>query len=216
MISCDSTAVVYVVDDEPLVRSAIATTLMRFGYETRPYESADALLEDTIDTDGRPCCLVLDIALPGMTGPELQDQLAAEGQAIPIIAMSGAGDVGAAVKMVRDGALDMLEKPFTTDALLRLVRMALSMDARRRRYVERRDAALQRLSLLSPRERDVLAEVCQGRTTKQIAADFNIGVQTIAKHKARILDKCQVRNELELIRFVLQDAELYQHSTASL
>lgn len=208
MISAEAHAVVFIVDDETLVRSALALAIARSGFEPRSFENARQFLESDLDTGHRPCCLILDISLPGMSGPELQDQMEAEGIVMPIIAITGESDVKSAVKMVRDGAIDLLEKPFTTEALLRLVRRALAQYGEQRRIADAHKQALQRLSLLSPREKDVLEQICAGRTTKQIASEFDIGVQTIAKHKARILDKCQVRNELQLMKFMLQDAGL--------
>lgn len=208
MISAEANAVVFIVDDEALVRSALAQAIARSGFEPRAFEDARQFLESDLDSGNRPCCLILDLSLPGMTGPELQDQMEAEGILMPIIAISGECDVKSAVKMVRDGAIDLLEKPFTTEALLRLVRRALAQHGQQRRLADARKQALQRLALLSPREKEVLEQICAGRTTKQIASEFDIGVQTIAKHKARILDKCQVRNELQLMKFMLQDAGL--------
>jgi len=196
-----SEATVFVVDDDHAVREGLGLLLGSAGFAVETYPSADDFL-DTYEP-GRPGCLVLDIRMPGLDGLALQERLVSRGLELPIIILSGHGDVPAAVRAFKHGAVDFFQKPVNEEALLAGVRQALGRDAERRRARAHRGEALHRLEKLTPREREVLEHVVAGRANKAIAAELGISERTVELHRARIMRKLKARSLPELTRLVL-------------
>lgn len=183
-------AVVFVVDDDPAVRDSIAMLVRADGLEARTFESARSFLAGWEHTD--ESCVIIDLRLPDLSGLELQERLAATGDAPPIIFLTGFGTVPTAVHALKAGALDFLEKPFDPAALLARVHEALARDRERR-------SELRRLEALTRREREILEYVAGGDTSKLIAANLGISVRTVELHRARGMRKLAVRSVAELV-----------------
>jgi FixJ family two-component response regulator len=190
---------VFVVDDDAAVRDALAMLFRTAGLNAQCFESAALFLRRA--TFRRPCCVVLDVRMAGLTGLQLQEVLAERGVRIPILFITGHGDVPMAVGAMRRGAYDFLEKPFDDSHLLAQVLNALEDPAASGRAGPAPDR--ERLMGLSQRERDVLACVLEGKPSRQIAAELFISVKTVDFHRARIMQKLGVRSAAELFRFCL-------------
>jgi FixJ family two-component response regulator len=147
-----------------------------------------------------PGCLLLDVSMPGLDGLDLQAALAARGSAIPIVFLTGHGDVPMTVQAMKRGALDFLTKPVDDADLLEAIRVAIQKDAAQRRAQAELDDILQRLATLTPREREVLAHVVSGQLNKQIAGDLGTVEQTIKVHRARVMEKMRAQSVADLVR----------------
>lgn len=192
---------VFLVDDEADVRDAVSFLLQTVGYRVEALASADELLQRVGPEDRG--CLVLDVRLPGMTGLELQHRLTELEIRLPIVFISGHGDIPMAVHAVNAGALDFLEKPFDDEALLDRVDAALRLHREQRADADARAAIEERLSTLTPREREVMEEILRGKLNKIIAADLGMSVRTVEVHRARVLEKLGARNGSDMVRVVL-------------
>lgn len=202
----DATPTVFIVDDDPAVRDAVSLLLKTDGLAVATFASATAFLESTAVQ--RPGCLVLDVRMPGMSGLDLQKQLRARGCHTPILFMTGHGDVPMAIRAMKGGAFDFLEKPFQGETLVARVREALALDARQRRRQARRAEARARLALLSPREREVLDRVAAGQYNKVIAAELGISLSTVEIHRKRVMEKLEAESLSDLIQtLTLADEE---------
>jgi FixJ family two-component response regulator len=188
---------VYVVDDDEAVRDALGMLFRSAGLHAETFESAAAFLERA--KPGSRCCLVLDIRMPGMSGPGLQDELLRRGLRIPILFITGHGDIRMAVAAIKKGAYDFVEKPFDDHQLLGQVMSALQGDAGERPTGASEDA----LARLSEREREVLDRVLEGKSSRQVAAELFISVKTVEFHRARIMGKFGVRSVAQLFRVCL-------------
>ena len=186
-------AAVFVVDDDPAVRDSIAMFIRAEGLEVRTFDSARSLLAEWERC--KPGCLIVDLRLPGASGLDLQERLAGDDNAPPIIFLTGYGTVPAAVRALKAGAMDFLEKPFDPAVLLALVHEALARDRARR-------ADIRRLDALTRREREVLGKVVEGDTNKVVAANLGISVRTVELHRARGMRKLGVRSVAELVRLM--------------
>jgi FixJ family two-component response regulator len=178
---------VFVVDDDASVRGALARLLHSAGYQTKTFASAEGFLaQSRFDAPG---CIILDVRMPGLNGLELQQALAAADRHLPIVFITGHGDVPMSVRAMKAGAQDFLPKPFNDGELLKAVAQAL--DKSRREQNERTEVAeiRRRLSSLTPREREVLCHVVAGQLNKQIAVDLGIAEKTIKVHRARVMEK---------------------------
>jgi len=193
-------AQVHVVDDDPAVRAALARLLRSREYEVLLHESAEAFLA-AHDPDAGGCIL-LDVSMPGLDGPGLQQQLVERGDPMPIIFLTGAADVPVCAAAMRSGAIDFLMKPVDEEELVRAITMALQHDVVRRTARGHRDATESRLASLTPREREVLDHVMNGRLNKQIASDLGTAEKTVKVHRARAMEKMHVRSVAELVRMV--------------
>jgi FixJ family two-component response regulator len=189
---------VFIIDDDQAVRDAISLLLRADGLAVATFASAAAFLESAAVQ--QPGCLVLDVRMPGMSGLDLQKQLRARGYRIPILFMTGHGDVPMAIRAMKAGAFDFLEKPFQGELLLERVREALALDARQRARQARRAEAAARLALLSPREWEVLDRVAAGQYNKVIAAELGISLSTVEIHRKRVMEKLQAESLSDLIR----------------
>lgn len=192
---------VFVVDDDQAVRESLALLVQSVGLEAKTFASArDFLAAYRPDRRG---CLITDIRMPGMSGLELQEQLSADGHHIPIIVLTGFGDVPAAVRALKGGAVDFVEKPFNPQALLDLVQQAIVRDSEIRERAAREAELAERMALLTPREREVMTLVVAGKANKVIAIDLSISERTVELHRGRIMKKMQARSLAELMRLVL-------------
>ena len=196
---------VFVVDDDPSALKAACYLIESFGLSAAGFSSARQFL-DAFDPE-QPGCLVLDMRMPGMTGLELQRQLVEAGVTLPIVIVSGHGDVASCAQAFRAGAVDFLEKPVSDDVLLERLKEAIAKDARIRRARETNPHFFARLSQLTPREREVMELLAQGRSMKQIAMDFGISIQTASKHRLRLLEKLGVANDIELVKTLMSNSQ---------
>jgi FixJ family two-component response regulator len=198
MADADST--VLVVDDDPGLRESVGRLLRSLGLEAQLFGTiADFLNSDPPDG---PACLVLDVRLPGKSGLDLQRELAAANRELPIIFITGHGDIPMTVQAMKGGAIEFLTKPFRDQELLDAVQLGLSRD-RDRWENERVLATLrERFASLSPRERDIMIQVARGRLSKQIAGDIGIAEATVKVHRSRAMRKMKVRSLPELGRMV--------------
>ena len=190
--------VVYLLDDEPGMIKALTRLLRAERYEVRGFISVREFLAAPPE-DGSSC-LVLDVAMPELDGMELQRRLAARGYGIPIVFLTGHGDIPMSVRAIKDGAIDFLTKPVDAQALLAAVRAALAVSVDRQRSAGETAAWSQRYETLTPREKEVMAHVVTGQLNKQIAADLGTGEQNIKVHRARVMEKMQVDSVAELVR----------------
>ncbi len=187
----------FVVDDDPSVLKALARLLTQAGWNVETYESAESFLARP--DPQRPGCLVLDVNLPGLDGLELQRRQSEAGQALPVVFLTGRGDIPMSVRAIKAGAVDFLTKPVQSEALFRAVRTALEQDAAARAARSATSELHRRFETLTPREREVLAAVAAGRLNKQIADDLGIVEQTVKFHRARIMERMQAKTVAELM-----------------
>jgi len=191
---------VFVVDDDSGVRKAIEFVVKSAGLNAKSYPSADAFLNACgSDPSG---CLVLDVRMPGMSGLELQEELAARGTEIPIVFVTGHGDVPMCTRALTNGAIDFIEKPFDDERLLQSIRRAIALDAGLRGERARRKELTARLELLTTRQRQVLRLLVAGRHTKQIAAELGISIKTVDKHRTSVLERMRADNVVELVQLL--------------
>ena len=188
---------VFVVDDEPDVRAALRLLIKSVGYQVDCYESADDFFSQ-YEPD-RQGCLILDVRMPGMSGMDLQEKLTASQALLPIIMISGHGEIPMAVKAVQNGAIDFLQKPFSDQQLLDRIAQALELDRSRRLEQSEKHTVQEKFDSLTPREKEILNEVVAGKLNKVIAYDLGISTRTVEIHRANAMDKMQARNLSELI-----------------
>ncbi len=201
-----ASATVYVVDDDEAVRDSIRLLLLSVDHQVETFESPLEFLQRAPAIQHG--CLVLDVRMPAMSGLELQQRLKQAGVPIPIIFITGHGDVPMAVQAMQAGAFDFLQKPFRDQDLLDRIGEALAADRNRSTGSLRQDGIRNRLKLLSPREREVLDKVVQGHANKVIAADLNLSQRTVEIHRARVMEKMEAHSLAELVRMMLLiDAE---------
>jgi two-component system response regulator TtrR len=191
----------YVVDDEESIRSLWEWLLASNGIAVRTFGSAAAFIQSYKSGDAG--CLVLDVRLPGMSGPELQDYLRREGIGIPIVFMSAHGDVRIAVNAMKGGAVDFIQKPFDYREALAIVRRAFERDVQERERAARRAQLAERLAALTERERGVLQRIVEGKANKVIAAELDISVKTVEAHRAKVMEKMAVDSVAELVQRII-------------
>lgn len=195
-------ATVFVVDDDEAMRNSLRWLVESEGLKVETYDSADAFLEAYYP--GRAGCALLDVRMPGMSGLELQDYLRGRQILIPVIIITGHGDVSMAVKAMKGGALDFIEKPFSDELLLGSIRRALSLDADQRQRQEGRAELATRLAHLTPREHEVMDMVTEGKSNKEIAFDLGVSAKTVEAHRAKVMEKMEARSLAELVRMALE------------
>ena len=189
-------ATIHVVDDDTSFRNAVSRLLRAAGHEVRCYPSAVEFLAAA--PGATPGCVLLDLQMPGTTGLDLQESLAKAEDPLPIIFLTGHGDIPTSVRAMRDGAEDFLTKPVNKAALFPAIERALARDARAREERGRRRELRRRFAALTPREREVLAHVLSGQLNKQIAGDLDTAERTIKAHRANLMAKLQVQSVAEL------------------
>jgi RNA polymerase sigma factor (sigma-70 family) len=196
----DAQPTVLVIDDDPELRASIERLLRSTGLDTQLFASISDFFKS--DPPDGPTCLVLDVRLPGQSGLDLQRELAGANRDLPIIFITGHGDIPMSVQAMKGGAIEFLMKPFRDQDLLDAIQVGLSRD-RARRENERALAALrQRFASLSPREREIMIQVARGRLSKQIAGEMGITETTVKVHRSRAMRKMNVRSLPELGRMV--------------
>jgi FixJ family two-component response regulator len=190
--------IVYLLDDEPEMVKALTRLLRAKRFEVRGFTSVGEFLEAFRPVD--KACLVLDVAMPELDGLELQRHLTHQGILIPIIFLTGHGDIPMSVRAIKAGATDFLTKPVDAAALVRAVQAALHLDETQRQTIAETVALAARLSTLTPREREVMEHVVAGKLNKQVAADLGTGEQNIKLHRAHIMRKMGVVSLADLVR----------------
>jgi two-component system, LuxR family, response regulator FixJ len=193
--------IVFVVDDDEAVRSALRLLLKSVGLTANALPTAQQFLA-TYDP-AQPGCLVLDVRMPGMSGLELQEQLNLSGAVIPVIFITGHGDVPMAVEAMQQGAFNFLQKPFRDQDLIDQIQKALARDQQNRAELSERSRNRERLESLTPREREVLALVVSGKPNKVMAADLGLSQRTVEIHRARVMEKMGVSSLAQLVRIVM-------------
>ena len=192
---------VFLVDDDDAVRSAVSLLLMTAGHDVVSFDSAESFLKAK-DTDG-PACLVLDLRMPGLSGLDLQARLKEAGRELAIVFLSGHGNVPAAARALRSGAVDFIEKPFAPELLVERVGEALQRATQDHVTHSNRQSHLEKWDSLTPREREVLELVANGKANKVIALDLEISERTVELHRARGMKKMALRSAAELTQVVL-------------
>lgn len=190
---------VFVVDDDLSLRKALSRLLKSEGYDVETFSSAQEFLH----ADPRcevPACLVLDMKMPGLNGLDLQQELHKREYAIPIVFITGHGDIPMGVKAMKKGAIEFLTKPFDDEVLLGAVEEALKKDMANRSAMNERQSILQRVKLLTPREYEILTYVITGMLNKQIAYDLDISEKTVKVHRGRVMEKLGIDSVAELVR----------------
>ena len=192
---------VFIVDDDDAVRGSLRLLLKSFGLPSVALGSAQEFL-DTWHAE-QPGCLILDVRMPGMSGLELQTELNRRGAILPVIFISGHGDIPMAVEAIQHGAFDFLQKPFRDQDLIDRVQRALAADGDNRRALSQRDAVRQRYESLTPREQEVLTLVTQGKANKVMAGDLGVSQRTVEIHRARVMEKMGAQSLAQLVRMVI-------------
>ncbi len=192
---------VFIVDDDEAVRDSLSWLMQSVGLNTETFASADAFLRGF--GEDRPGCLLLDIRMPGMSGLELQGVLEERGFRLPLIVISGHADVPMAVRALKAGAFDFVEKPFNDQLLLDTVQRAIEQDRDKRESHARIEEWRSRLDTLTPRENEVLELVVVGASNKQISSELGISLKTVEAHRARVMDKLQADSLSQLVRMTL-------------
>lgn len=193
-------AIVYVVDDDPAVGQALGFLLRSFNLECRIYRSVQKFLDAYDGT--LPGCLLLDVRMPEMSGLEFLDRLEEFGLQLPVIMLTGHGDVPMAVHAMKSGAADFLQKPVNGQKLIEVVQKCVAQDAENRRFLTQRDDVAQRLAQLSEREREVMQRVANGETSKAIAQELGLSTRTVESHRASAMRKLRVRRTYDVIRLM--------------
>jgi len=194
----DNSRTVFIVDDDDAVRESLGFLMKSIGIESRGFSSATEFLE--FYNDGIVGCLVLDIRMPGMSGLELQDRLNEINAILPIIFITGHGDVPMAVEALKKGALDFIQKPFRDQDLIDRINHALDQDHDSRSILSQKREILDRIDELTSREKEVMDLVVQGSPNKIIAADLDVSQRTVEIHRSRVMEKMQARSLAQLVR----------------
>lgn len=192
-------ATVFLIDDDASVRRALARLIKSAGYQVDTFASAREFLDKRLTRDG-PACLVLDVRMPGLSGMDLQRELQAANAILPIIFITGYGDIPTSVKAMKAGAVDYLPKPVRDADLLRAIEQALARALREQDARAEVEDIQSRIDSLTPREREVMERVIAGMLNKQIAFDLGTVEKTIKVHRARVMDKMGVESVAELVR----------------
>ena len=190
--------IVHIVDDDAPFRTAVRRVLDASGYRVALYDSAEQLLA-TLPA-GEPGCILLDVRMPGLSGPQLQERLAELGNRVPIVFLTGHGDIPMSVQAIKAGAEDFLTKPVAREKLVAAVERALTRDAQQRAHDSELDGLRARVSRLTPRESEVFALVVRGKLNKQIAGELGTAERTVKAHRQKVMEKCEAQSLAELVR----------------
>jgi FixJ family two-component response regulator len=189
---------VLIIDDDPAIRGSLSRLLRSVGLDAQLFESIPDFLQ--AERPNGPTCLVLDVNLPGQSGLDLQRELVATNRQIPIIFITGHGDIPMTVKAMKGGAIELLTKPFEDQDLLDAVQLGLARDRVRREHEDALRTLKERFEALTPREREIMIEVAQGRLNKQIAGDIGISEPTVKVHRSNLMRKMKAASLPELAR----------------
>ncbi len=202
--------VVFIVDDDPSVRKSLARLIRAAGYTVEAFASAQEFLAREPCTG--PCCVVLDVRMPGVTGLDLQKTLASALHGIPIVFITGHGDVSMSVSAMKAGAVDFLTKPFEGKDLLSAIQRAVAKDTRDLGVEARTGEVQKRVNELTPRQRQVFALVVTGMLNKQIASELGIAEKTVKVHRARVMEKMRAGSVAELVRLADEVGVIVTHA----
>jgi FixJ family two-component response regulator len=200
---------VFIVDDDEAVRSSLRMLIRSVGLQAQAFATAQEFLR--LYDARQPGCLLLDVRMPGMSGLELQQELNRRGATIPVIFITGHGDVPMAVEAMQHGAFDFLQKPFRDQDLLDRVQRAMVRDAESRAGLAARAEIKARMASLTPRESEVLRLVTSGKANKVVGAELGVSQRTVEIHRAHVMEKMQARSLAELVRMVLDAEETTQN-----
>jgi FixJ family two-component response regulator len=192
---------IFIIDDDEAVRDSIALLLKSEGYLVKTYESGIRFLEEV--SPYTPGCIVVDIRMPSMTGLELADELNNRNTSMPILFITGHGDVPMAVEAMKKGALEFIQKPFDDQELIDKVDEALNIDAENRHVNAKRDEIRDRLEQLTPRENQVLDMILNGMANKVIAIELELSQRTVEIHRARVMEKMEAKSLAGLVQMVI-------------
>jgi FixJ family two-component response regulator len=201
MLKMSNDSTVFIVDDDPGVGESLAWLIQSVGLKANVYNSPTSFLESY--KDSHPGCLVIDVRMPNKNGLALLKRLRSNGATLPVILISGHGEVSMAVEALKSGAFDFIEKPFSGDLLLDRIQKAVRQDREAHQVRADREETVARLATLTPRERDVLGHVVAGLLNKEIAARLSLSPRTVEAHRAHIMDKMGARTVADLVRMVL-------------
>ena len=193
---------VYIVDDDPSFRNSLKRLLRLSGLETAVFENANAFLAQT--DIRRPACLLLDVELPGLNGIRLQEKLLEQGVQLPIVFVTGHGNIPMTVRAMKAGAIDFLTKPFSETQLLKAVDAALERDLQATKIESEKEKIQNLLDTLTPRETEILRWVISGRLNKQIAYALSISEKTVKLHRGRVMEKLKATSVAQLVRLAEQ------------
>ena len=197
---------VYVVEDDEAVRDSLELLLKSDGKPVRPYKSATAFLKDY--SDKMAGCIVLDIRMPGMDGMELQKKLNEKHSILPIIFVTGHGDVPMAVDAMKEGAVDFIQKPYREEALLEKIEAALTQDLEQLKSLDEKQEIIRRIKSLTPREHEIMDRMIAGQANKVIAIELEISQRTVEIHRSRVMHKMGTQSLAHLVRMVLSVKDL--------
>jgi two-component system, LuxR family, response regulator FixJ len=192
---------VFIVDDDEAIRGSLRLLLKSVGLTATPVPTAQEFLASY--DPSQPGCIVLDVRMPGMSGLELQQQLNLRGAVIPVIFITGHGDIPMAVEAMQQGAFDFLQKPFRDQDLIDRIQRALARDQTNRAQLKERARVRERFESLTPREREVLELVSSGKPNKVMAADLGVSQRTVEIHRARVMEKMNASSLAQLVRMVM-------------
>ena len=192
---------VFVVDDDQAMRNSLKWLIESVGMKVETYSTADEFIRNYYP--GRAGCLLLDVRMPGMSGLELQEHFIKHQINIPIIIITGHGDVPMAVRAMKSGAVDFIEKPFNDELLLESIRNALSMDIEQRAAQAERAEIATRLANLTPREHEVMEMVTAGKSNKEIAQTLGVSAKTVEAHRSRVMEKMQADSLADLVKMAV-------------
>lgn len=193
--------IVWIVDDDEAMRSSLKWLIESVGMRVESYSSADQFLQSNYV--GRFGCLLLDVRMPGISGLELLEQLNDQQRLPPTIIITGHGDVPMAVRAMKSGAIEFIEKPFNDEVLLDAIRRALALEEQRRDLSAEVADVASRMAHLTPRETEVMAMVTEGKSNKEIANDLGVSAKTVEAHRARVMEKMEAGSLAELVRMAI-------------
>ena len=197
-------AIVHVVDDDAAMRDSLRWLVESVGLTARVYGTAEEFLMDY--DGGGPGCLVLDVRMPGLSGLELQEKLRRQDIRIPIIIVTAHADVPIAIRALKAGAIDFIEKPFSDQILLDRVRDAIERDREQRQVAAKRAAIAAQVAQLTPREREVMSLVVAGKANKVIASELGLSQKTVEVHRARVMRKMHAESVAQLVQLALESS----------
>ncbi|SOB76234.1 two component transcriptional regulator, LuxR family [Marinobacter sp. LV10R510-11A] len=197
---------VYVVEDDEAVRDSLELLLKTDGKTVKTYEDAAVFLKDYSETMAG--CIVLDIRMPGMDGMELQKKLNSKHSILPIIFVTGHGDVPMAVDAMKEGAVDFIQKPYREEALLEKIEAALEQDQEQRKTLDEKQEIMRRIKSLTPREHEIMDRMIEGQANKVIAIELEISQRTVEIHRSRVMHKMGTHSLAHLVRMVLSVKDL--------
>ncbi len=194
-------ALVFIVDDDEAVRQSTAWLIESIGLKVKTFNSADEFLDNYNNESG---CIVMDVRMPGMSGLEAQEEMQERGISLPLIFITGHGDVPMAVRALKRGAFDFIEKPFNDQLLLDAVQRGLKQESEARESLIQNESIDRRIASLTPREHEVMLRVTEGKPNKVIAHELNVSIKTVEVHRARMMEKMEAGSVAELVKVTIQ------------